>query len=69
MALSTFAVTNDPPQIVLCILFAVPGLIGWAVPYVLYKKLVQKRTKVVASLMEGKYEEIYELCQKGSHLL
>lgn len=69
MAGSTFAVTAAPPLIGLCVLLAVPGLIGWAVPYFLYQRLVQKRTELVASLIEQKQEEIYELCKKGSELL
>lgn len=69
MALSTFSVTAAPPVIGLCILFAIPGFIGWGLPYFIYKRLVQKRTKVVAPLIEGKYDEIYELCQKGNRLL
>lgn len=69
IALATFAVTAAPPHIVLCILFAIPGFIGWGLPYFLYKKLIQKRTKIVAPLTESKCDEIYELCQKGSRLL
>lgn len=69
MALATFAVTGNPPQVVLCVLFAIPGVIGWGLPCFIYKKLVQKRTKVVAPLIESKYDEVYELCQKGSRLL
>lgn len=69
MAGSTFAVTAAPPLIWLCVLLAVPGFIGWAAPYFLYQFLVKKRTEVVAPLIEQKYDEIYELCQKGSELL
>ena len=33
MAGATFAVTAQPPHISLCILFAIPGFIGWIHPY------------------------------------
>lgn len=66
---STFAVTAATPHIALCILLAIPGFIGWGLPVFLHKKLVQKRIKVVAPLIESKYDEIYELCQKGNSLL
>lgn len=69
MAGSTFAVTAAPPLIGLCVLLAIPGLIGWAAPYFLYQTLVKKRTTLVTPLIEQKQDEIYELCKKGSELL
>lgn len=69
MAGSTFAVTAQPPQYILCILFAVPGFLGWIAPYFLYKKKVQKQTRKLTPLIEEKYDEIYEICEKGSKLL
>lgn len=69
MAGSTFAVTAQPPHYILCILLAVPGFLGWIVPYFLYKKLVEKQTKKIAPLIEAKYDEIYEICEKGNKLL
>lgn len=69
MAGSTFAVTATPPLIGLCVLLAVPGFIGWAAPYFLYRALVKKRVAMVAPLIEQKQDEIYELCQKGSELI
>lgn len=69
MAGSTFAVTAATPHIALCVLLAIPGFIGWGLPVFLHKKLVQKRINVVAPLIESKYDEIYELCQKGNSLL
>ena len=39
IACSTFAVTADPPKILLCIIFAIPGFLGWILPYFLYKKI------------------------------
>ena len=69
MAGSTFAVTAQPPHIVLCIVLAIPGFLGWIFPYFLYKKISKCRTDKVAPLIEEKYEEIYELCEKGNKLL
>lgn len=69
MAGSTFAVTSDPPMILLCILLAVPGVIGWILPYFVYKTLVKRKTKEANLLIEQKYDEIYEICEKGSSLL
>lgn len=69
MAGSTFAVTAQPPHVVLCLLLAIPGFIGWIVPYFLYKKIVEKQTQRLAPLIEEKYDEIYEICKKGNKLL
>ncbi len=66
---STFAVTAQPPHIALCIVLAVPGFLGWIFPYFLYRRILRKRTEEVAPLIEEKYEEIYELCEKGNRLL
>ena len=69
MAGSTFAVTADPPHILLCVILAVPGFLGWILPYFLYKAGVRTQTERIAPLIEEKYDEIYEICEKGSKLL
>lgn len=69
MAGSTFAVVHEPPLFLLSILLAVPGFFGWIIPYFLYRHLKAKRTRTVVELMEQKYDEIYEICEKGSRLL
>ncbi|MBD5450850.1 MAG: DUF2207 domain-containing protein [Lachnospiraceae bacterium] len=69
MAGSTFAVTAQPPSYLLCIILAVPGFLGWIFPYFLYKKIVGKQTERVTPLIEEKYDEIYEICEKGNKLL
>ena len=69
MAGSTFAVTAQPPFYVLCILLAIPGLLGWILPYFLYKRIAGKQTEKMTPLIEAKYDEIYEICEKGNKLL
>ncbi len=69
MAGSTFAVTAQPSNYILCIILAVPGFLGWIFPYFLYKKIVGKQTERVTPLIEEKYDEIYEICEKGNKLL
>lgn len=69
MAGSVFAVTADPPRIALCALLAIPGIIGWVAPYFVYRWTAEKRIKQIEPLIEGKYEEIYEIFEKGSRLL
>lgn len=69
MAGSVFLVTHEPPLWVPSFLLAVPGFLGWILPYFVFKRLAAKRSKVVTELMERKYDEIYEICEQGSRLL
>ncbi|MDE7156896.1 MAG: hypothetical protein K2O02_02880 [Lachnospiraceae bacterium] len=69
MAGATFAVTAQPPHYILCILLAVPGFLGWIVPFFLYKRESRKQAEKLAPLIEEKYDEIYEICEKGNKLL
>lgn len=66
---SVFAVTAQPPYYVLSILLAVPGFLGWILPHFLYKKVAGKQTEKITPLIEAKYDEIYEICEKGNKLL
>ena len=69
LAGSVFAVTASPPIIWLCVLLGIPGLIGWALAYPLFKLFVKKRAAEVAPLIEQKYDEIHEICENGSALV
>lgn len=69
MAGSTFAVTHEPPIIWLCVLLAIPGFIGWILPYFVYREIVKKQTEKLQPLIEEKLEEIYQVCEKGHSLL
>ena len=69
MAGSVFAVTAEPPVIWLCILLAIPAFAGWILPYFVYKKVKEEKIKKVTPYIEEKYDEIYEICEKGHSLL
>ena len=69
MAGSTFAVTAPSPHYILCIILAIPGFLGWIFPYFLYKKVAGKQAERITPLIEAKYDEIYEICEKGNKLL
>lgn len=69
MAGSVFAVTAEPPIVWLCILLAIPAFAGWIMPYFIYKKIKEEKTKRVTPYIEAKYDEIYEICEKGHSLL
>lgn len=69
MAGSVFAIVNEPPIIWLGILLAIPAFIGWIFPYFVYRKLQQTQVQKVQPIIEAKYDEIYEVCEKGHSLL
>lgn len=69
MACATFAIIHEPPRILLCIVLAIPGFVGWALPAFVYKKMVLKKSQELNPLIEEKREEIYEICEKGHNLL
>ena len=69
MAGAVFAVTHKPPLYLLMGLLSVPGAIGWAAPVFLYKVILHRLQRQVQPLLEAKYEEIDQLCEKGHALL
>ena len=69
LAGSVFAVTAAPPLIALCVILGIPGCVGWTLPYFVFKKMLRQRIEKTAPLIEQKYDEIYEICEKGSRLL
>ena len=67
MAGSVFAVTAG--NIPLCVILAVPGFLGWIVPYPIFRSISAKRTEVAGPLINQKYDELYSVCEKANALL
>ena len=67
VTLSVFSYLND--KILLMILLAIPGFVGWGLSFVYYKKTYQKKATQIAPLIEKKYDEMYETCEKAFALL
>ena len=44
-------------------------IIGWILPYFIYRKVAKKQTEKLQPLIEEKLEEIYQVCEKGHSLL
>ena len=69
MAGSVFAITATPPRYWLSTILAIPAFIGWITPPLLYKRIIASKAKKLEPYIEEKYDEIYEICQKGHALL
>lgn len=56
-------------SLALCIILAIPGFAGWVIPYFAFLALRNKKTAAVDPLIEKKYDEMYEVCEKANSLL
>lgn len=56
-------------RIPLTIILAIPGFLGWILPYFCYVKLRNKKTASLTPLIEQEYDKVYETCEKASKLL
>jgi len=69
LAGSVFAVTAPIPNILLCVIFGLPGIIVSIFPYFIFKSMILKRARTIEPLIDTKYDEMYEVCEKANSLL
>lgn len=67
MAGSVFAYMAD--MLPLSITLAIPAFTGWIIPYLVYCSISTKKTNKVAPLIDQKYDNIYDVCEKANALL
>lgn len=67
MAGSVFAYLAS--MIPLCVILAIPGFVGWTLPYFLYKNIEKQSINKAASIIDRNYDVIYEACEKASKFL
>ena len=67
MAGSVFSFLGD--MIFLSILAGIPAIAAWIAPYFLYNHFLHKKNLEIDPLIEEKYDEIYEVCEKANSLL
>lgn len=67
MAGSVFAYIGG--MTVLCVILAIPGFAGWVLPYFMYKSIYAKKSSEVAPLIDQKYDEIYDVCERANALI
>lgn len=67
MAVSTFAyLAGMTPAFVIA---AVPGFLGWIIPFFLYRHMKAAKERIIAPKIEEQHESIYGICKSGSELL
>lgn len=64
---SVFAVTGG--NNVLMIILAIPGFIGWIIPYWVFNHLKKRKSTQVNPIIDEKYDEIYDTEKSANRLL
>ena len=64
---SVFAVTAG--NVGMGIVLAIPGFVGWIIPYLLFRSISGKKTEQLNPLICEKYKELYSVCEKANELL
>ena len=67
MAVSPFAyLAGMTPAFMIA---AIPGFLGWIIPFFLYRHMKSAKERVIAPKIEEQHEAIYGICKSGSELL
>lgn len=53
----------------LMVILALPGFLGWVIPYFCYRKIQRRKAEQVTPIIEQKNDEIYAVCEQGCRLL
>lgn len=56
-------------NLALSIILAIPGFVGWVIPYFTYEALRKKKTIEIDPLIEEKYDDLYDISEKANSLL
>lgn len=67
LAGSVFAIVGG--ILPLGVVLGIPGIIGWALPYLVYQRLGRATAAQVTPLLEQKQDELYSICEKANGLL
>jgi len=69
MAGAVFAAAAEPPKWWLMVILAIPGFVGWISAYFVYCFFLHRQTMKAAAIIEQKYDQLYEICEKGNSIL
>lgn len=67
LAGSVFSYTGG--LVPLSIVLAIPGLIGWVIPYLAYRGIKKNKENEIQPFIDQKYNELYAVCEKAYSLL
>lgn len=69
LALSVFSITATSPLYIPFVLCGIIGLIGWVLPYFVYRKIKITKEEENVSLIEEQYNTIYDSCEQAKKLI
>lgn len=69
LAISVFSITAENPIYFLGILTGVIGIVGWILPYFVYKKIKMDVEKENITLIDEEYNTIYDVCEQAKKLI
>lgn len=69
LTISTFAVTGEKVIWFPAILCGAIGIVGWIIPYFVYKKVKEKRESENKTKIEEQYNIIYSACEQARSIL
>lgn len=55
--------------IIWCIILAIPGFIGWGLPYFAFKSVKRNQVKAINPKIDQEYDNVYKLCEQANGLL
>ena len=67
MAGSVFAVKAQPPIIWLCVLLAIPGFLGWILPYFAYQRTKKKKHRRFSHTLKKSMMKYIKFVRKDIH--
>lgn len=68
LAISVFAITAINPLYMISILTGAVGIIGWILPYFVYKNVKTKKEQENTSLIDKKYDDLYAVLEQAKKL-
>lgn len=69
LAISVFAITAANPLYITCVLFGIVGIVGWILPYFVYKNVKASKETSNTSLIDEQYNNIYDSCEQARKLI
>lgn len=67
MGLATFAYLSG--NVPACVIFAVPGILGWVLPAFIYKGVKKRKTGALNPMIEQHYDAINQINEQGYGLI
>lgn len=69
LAISVFLITVTNPLYILSVISGIIGIVGWILPYFVYKKVKLNKEHDNLALIEEEYNSVYDCCEQARKLI